>query len=163
MNWNSMCAACHNTRVRKNYKPETDTYATMMAQPTVSCESCHGPLKQHGEWQKANASAGKADPTIKKLSKDQTFDTCGSCHARSEAFTGDFHPGEHFEDQYSLAIPDLSDLFYADGQIHDEDYEFTSFKSSKMHAGGVRCADCHDPHTSKTILAGNNPLHALPQ
>src|SRR5258706_2984700 len=24
-----------------------------------------------------------------------------------------------------------------------------------MHAAGVRCADCHDPHSSKTLFAGN--------
>ena len=28
MNWNSMCAACHNTRLRKNYDEATDTYHT---------------------------------------------------------------------------------------------------------------------------------------
>ena len=28
MNWNSMCAACHNTRLRKNYDAATDTYHT---------------------------------------------------------------------------------------------------------------------------------------
>src|SRR5437764_1151098 len=42
MNWNSMCASCHNTRVRKNYDEKSDSYQTTMAQLTVSCESCHG-------------------------------------------------------------------------------------------------------------------------
>ena len=32
MNWNSMCASCHNTRLRKNYDAKTDTYATAMAE-----------------------------------------------------------------------------------------------------------------------------------
>ena len=38
-----MCAGCHNTRLRKNYNPLTDTYATAMAEMTVGCEACHGP------------------------------------------------------------------------------------------------------------------------
>ncbi len=47
MNWNSMCAACHNTRVLKNYDAATDTYHTTMAERAVGCEACHGPLKAH--------------------------------------------------------------------------------------------------------------------
>ena len=31
MNWNSRCAACHNTGLRKNYDEATDTYHTTMA------------------------------------------------------------------------------------------------------------------------------------
>ena len=45
MNWNSMCAGCHNTRLRKNYEASTDSYHTTMAEMSVGCESCHGPLK----------------------------------------------------------------------------------------------------------------------
>ena len=45
MNWNSMCASCHNTRLRKNYEPRTDSYHTSMAEMSVGCESCHGPMK----------------------------------------------------------------------------------------------------------------------
>ena len=37
-----------------------------------------------------------------------------------------------------LTIPDQTETFYADGQIRDEDYEYTSFLSSKMYAAGVR-------------------------
>ena len=53
MNWNDMCASCHNTRVRKNYDPASDTYHTTMAEPTVGCESCHGPLQAHNQSAKA--------------------------------------------------------------------------------------------------------------
>ena len=49
MNWNSMCAACHNTRVLKNYDAATDTYHTTMAERAVGCEACHGPLKAHND------------------------------------------------------------------------------------------------------------------
>ena len=45
MNWNSMCAECHNTRVRKNYDAATDSYHTTMAGMGVGCEACHGPLQ----------------------------------------------------------------------------------------------------------------------
>ncbi|MGA2497045.1 MAG: tetratricopeptide repeat protein, partial [Tepidisphaeraceae bacterium] len=55
----------------------------------------------------------------------------------------------------SLSIPDHTDLFYPDGQIREEDYEFTSFLSSRMSQSNVRCVNCHNPHTAKTILEGN--------
>ncbi|MDB5320884.1 MAG: hypothetical protein JWN40_2515 [Phycisphaerales bacterium] len=158
MNWNSMCASCHNTRVRKNYDERGDSYQTTMAQPTVSCESCHGPMKQHADWQKSYASTphpATATSLPSRFSKDQILDTCATCHARRADLTGDFVPGDAFQDHHSLTIPDLSDLFYPDGQVREEDYEFTAFLGSKMHAAGVRCGDCHDPHSSKPLFAGN--------
>lgn len=155
MTWNSMCASCHNTRLRKNYDPLTDSYATAMAGRGVGCEACHGPLKRHVTWQRERGTSSGTDPTIHRLDKNQMLDTCGSCHARRGELTGDFAPGEKFSDHFALAIPDESDLFHPDGQVREEDYEFTSFLSSKMHAAGVRCADCHDPHSSKNLTAGD--------
>ncbi len=153
MVWNTMCASCHNTRVRKNYDNATDSFRTTMAHQTVSCEACHGPMKQHAE--SAKQGTYKSQATKPKLSRDQMLDTCAMCHARRSELTGDFKPGDNFFDHHNLSIVDQSDLFYPDGQIRDEDYEFTSFLSSRMHAAGVRCVDCHDPHNGKRILPGN--------
>lgn len=153
MVWNTMCAGCHNTRVRKNYDHTTDTFKTTMAVKSVSCESCHGPMKQHADAY----LAGKPETCPKKpLSRDQMLDSCAMCHARRTELTGDFKPGDAFFDHHSLAIVDQSDIFYPDGQIRDEDYEFSSFLSSRMHHAGVRCVDCHDPHSGKRILPGND-------
>ncbi len=69
--------------------------------------------------------------------------------------TGDFKPGDNYFDHHSLSVPDESDIFYPDGQVRDEDYEFTAFSGSRMHAAGVRCVDCHEPHSAKTLLPGN--------
>lgn len=154
MTWNQMCASCHNTRVRKNYEPATDTYQTAMAGATVGCEACHGPMRAHLDWQKAHAK-GVADPTLVKLSRDQMLDACGACHSRRGDLTGDFVPGEKYLDHFALSIPDSGNQFYADGQVHEEDYELTSFLGSKMYAAGARCMDCHEPHTSKNLVEGN--------
>jgi tetratricopeptide (TPR) repeat protein len=155
MNWNSMCASCHNTRLRKNYDASTDAYKTNMAEMSVGCEACHGPLKKHVEWQHEYSGQNKPDPTVTKLSRQQSLDTCGSCHSRRAELTGDFKPGDAYEDHYNLTVPDETDTFYPDGQVRDEDYVFTSFLSSRMHAAGVHCLDCHQPHSTKTILPGN--------
>jgi len=154
MVWNQMCATCHNTRLRKNYDAGSDSYKTTMAEMTVSCESCHGPMKPHNEWQHANRGI-KGDPTLVKWSRDQHTENCAGCHARRGEITGDFVPGESFWDHHQLTITDQTDTFYPDGQIRDENYEFSSFFSSRMHNAGVRCMDCHDMHSMKTILPGN--------
>jgi len=155
MNWNSMCATCHNTRVRKNYDAASDSYHTAMTEMSVSCESCHGPMKAHNDWQYANKGKSLKDPTLARLTRDQMFDTCAACHSRRGEITGDPKPGDSFWDHHLLSTVDDSDLFYPDGQVHEEDYEVSAFLGSRMHSKGVRCVDCHDVHTMKPKLPGN--------
>ncbi|HXG48309.1 MAG TPA: tetratricopeptide repeat protein [Methylomirabilota bacterium] len=155
MNWNQMCASCHNTRLRKNYDAATDSYRTAMAELSVGCEACHGPMKAHVDWQRAHPDHKRGEPTLRRLTRDQVFDTCGSCHARRAELTGDFRPGEAFTDHYQLVTVDESATYYADGQVREENYEFAAFLGSRMHAAGVRCVDCHQPHSAKLILSGN--------
>ncbi len=47
------------------------------------------------------------------------------------------------------------DLYYPNGKILDEVYEYGSFLQSKMHAKGVRCSDCHEPHSLQLHREGN--------
>jgi tetratricopeptide (TPR) repeat protein len=155
MNWNSMCAQCHNTRVRKNYDQTADTYHTKMVETGVGCESCHGPMKDHNDWQRAHKGKGLKDPTLRKISREQMFETCGACHSRRSEITGDPKPGDSYWDHHLLSVVDESDLFYPDGQVRDEDFEFSAFLGSRMYHSGVRCIDCHDVHTMKTRLPGN--------
>jgi len=154
-NWNFMCASCHNTRLRKNYDEASDSYHTSMAEMTVGCEACHGPLLAHNQWQKKFGKAGVKDPTLVKLNQQQVLDNCGECHSRRAELTGDFQPGDDFMDQYDLDMVDGSELYYADGQIREEDYEYASFLGSRMHAAGVYCVNCHNPHTAQIRLPGN--------
>ncbi len=154
MNWNNMCATCHNTRLRKNYDERADLYRTAMAERGVGCEACHGPMADHNAWQARHPNQ-TGDPTVRKVSREEMFSACAQCHSRRSELTGDFRPPENFYDHHQLTITDETDLFYPDGQIRDEDYEVAAFLGSKMHASGVRCVDCHEPHTSKVRLPGN--------
>lgn len=155
MGWNAMCAECHNTRLRKNYDPATDSYHTTMAERSVGCEACHGPLKAHNEWQAKFGKANLKDPTVPKVSRNVVLNYCAFCHARRGNLTGDFKPGDNFEDHFTLETVNESDRFYPDGQNRDEDYEYTAFLGSRMHDHGVMCLDCHNPHSMKNILPGN--------
>jgi predicted CXXCH cytochrome family protein len=156
MTWNTMCGTCHNTRFRKNYDPDTDGYRSSMAEPTVGCEACHGPMKDHVSWQRAWKDSGKKDPTLVKFTPAQHMENCAPCHARRGELTGDFVPGDSFWDHFLLSIVDETDIFYPDGQVREEDYEYAAFLGSRMHAAGVTCLDCHDPHAAQPKLQGND-------
>jgi len=156
MNWNSMCAECHNTRLHKNYDSASDSYHTTMAEMAVGCEACHEPLKAHNEWQKAHPNTTLHDPTVSALPPARIVGLCGSCHSRNTDLTEDFKPGDSFYDHYSLEILDYAKRWYPDGQIKGEDYEFEAFLGSKMYQDGVICMDCHNPHSYKNTLQGND-------
>ncbi len=150
MNWNSMCAPCHTTAYHKNYQVKSDAYASAYVEQGVGCESCHGALGKHVEFQRARPQGSYfADKTVPKLSPDQYLAVCGACHSRHGDLTGKFRPGDEYYDHFDPALPDLSNIFYPDGQILDEDFEFNVFMLSYMHDSGVRCNNCHSPHTSK--------------
>jgi predicted CXXCH cytochrome family protein len=95
------------------------------------------------------------DPTLVKLDGPQYFNTCAACHSRRSDLTGDFRAGQNYLDHYGLVLPDLTNTFYPDGQIWDEDFEITAFTLSYMHRQGIRCTDCHNPHTGKRKLEGD--------
>ncbi|MCZ6795247.1 MAG: multiheme c-type cytochrome [Planctomycetota bacterium] len=183
MTWNVMCAACHTTGLRKNYHSASDTYETTFEELGVGCESCHGPSQAHVEaaqrgatpwapqgpaeerdwspsaFRRRIAQESDAPPEIAAIYAagfaDRILDNCGSCHARRSELTGEFMPGENFLDHYRPQIPDSTDIYYPDGQVRDEDYEYVSFLSSRMYLEGVRCLHCHDAHSSKLRLEGN--------
>lgn len=154
-NWNTMCAECHSTNLKKNYLVEEDAFNTTYSFINVNCESCHGPAEQHVNW------ANNLQDTLQNkkyiLSGKKQFsqmNMCASCHSRRVKLTQNMVPGKHFEDQYLLQ--NLSEEFYhADGQIEDEDYVFGSFVQSKMYHNDVTCTDCHDAHTLKLKEVGN--------
>jgi tetratricopeptide (TPR) repeat protein len=53
------------------------------------------------------------------------------------------------------SLVDETTTYYPDGQVRDENYEFSAFMGSKMQHAGVYCLDCHQPHTAKVMLPGN--------
>jgi len=174
MNWNFMCASCHSTDLRRGYDLESDTYRTTWSEIDVGCESCHGPGSHHAaqaEAQQFDARLGlpvKFDglsPWIlgpgEKIARRETpleghaeVETCAPCHARRAQVTEEPWPGSPLLDHYQPSL--LEDgLYHADGQILDEVYVYGSFTQSRMHAAGVSCSDCHDPHSLRLRAEGN--------
>lgn len=155
MNWNDMCAVCHTTKYEKNYNPTDDSYASAYLEKGVGCEQCHGPMQAHNDWQDQHPDQ-EGDPTIPEFDRDRYLETCAGCHARRGTLTGKFVPGDRFLDHYEPVVPDLSDIFYPDGQIREEDFEYVPFSLSLMYQWGVRCTDCHYYHGGKVASTENN-------
>ena len=159
-NWNGMCAECHSTNLKKNYDLNTDAYQTTWSEIDVSCEACHGPGSPHVAWAEMPDMArpvtenySLAVRTSGISSRDQV-ELCAPCHAR-RAILGDYTHAE--PDLMDSMLPSLLDegLYFADGQILEEVYVYGSFTQSKMYGRAVRCSDCHDVHSIKTVKAGN--------
>lgn len=160
-NWNTMCAECHSTNLKKNYHPETDTYQTTFSLLTVSCESCHGPAQHHIDYVNSDAyKKGKyvAGAFIQQLkvhsSQVQELNTCAPCHARKNNISDSLIQSGELLDNYIPEIP-TTPLYFSDGQVLEENYKYSSFLQSKMYMHGVKCSNCHNPHSGKLIFTGN--------
>ena len=164
-NWNARCAECHATGFVKNYDAGARGYDSMQAETGVGCEACHGPGSAHVAWAKAPQGYDPAawpGSTAKGFtigfgagSPETEIEQCAGCHSRREPFgDGNPLPGTAFHDAYRLALL-RADLYHPDGTIKDEVYVYGSFLQSRMSANGVRCSDCHDPHTAGLKAEGS--------
>ena len=153
-NWNTMCAECHSTNLRKNYDVERDAFNTTYSEINVACESCHGMGAHHVAW--ARDPGNDEDPAIDVhgIYQPQQINQCAVCHSRRTKVTANYEPGEAYHNQYILQTIS-SEYYYPDGQILEEDYVLGSFFQSKMYQQGVRCTDCHDPHSLQLRFEGN--------
>jgi Tfp pilus assembly protein PilF len=79
---------------------------------------------------------------------------CARCHSRRAQVHEDYVHGQPTDDDYRISLLD-DDLYYPDGQIKGEVYEYGSFVQSKMFHEGVTCSDCHQPHSLKLRAEGN--------
>ncbi len=180
-NWNFTCAECHSTNVRKNFDAKTQTYKTTWSELNVSCEACHGPggnhvawAKKQGDWQAFAADKGLALALDERRgvtwapvagtgnatrsaprSTAREIEMCARCHGRAGRLTDDYVHGKPPLDTHRLALLD-DNLYWNDGQMRGEVYNWGSFVQSRMYAQGVTCSDCHEPHSLKLRAPGNS-------
>jgi len=158
--WNGMCAECHSTNLKKGFDPETRIYHTTWSEIDVSCEACHGPASDHVRWAEIQPMARPAIDNYGlvidtgNMSSRQLVELCAPCHSRRSEL------GDWDHTRFALLdsqIPSLLEegLYFADGQILEEDYVWGSFTQSKMYHNDVRCSDCHDAHSLKLKEEGN--------
>lgn len=157
--WNRNCADCHSTAVEKGFVPASGEYATRYAHVSVGCQACHGPGAEHVRWAQAVAD-GKAALADRQLTASKGFvapagmEGCLGCHSRRVVLADGFGAGRNYLDHYSPSLI-TPGLYFPDGQIQDEVFEYGSFLHSRMGQAGVSCLDCHQPHSGKLRLAGD--------
>lgn len=163
-NWNSRCADCHSTGFEKNYDTATNRFQSTWQEMNVACESCHGAGSGHVAWAKqyeTEIQNPTPDPyagtpaSLSPASPHAVSGMCAACHSRREPLSATSRdPHSDFHNDFNLAT--LRDgLYFPDGQILDEVYVYGSFAQSKMHAKGVTCTNCHEPHSLKLVAEGN--------
>ena len=174
--WNVMCADCHSTNVVRNYHADSDTYQTTFSEIDVGCEACHGPGAAHVAWAEGGdrgasddrgLGVGFAPPSVWVMnpqkgiaelegepSAGEELQACARCHSRRSTLTDGSGADRPFLDDYRLSLL-RADLYHADGQILDEVFVLGSFLQSRMHDAGVRCSDCHEPHSLELRATGN--------
>ena len=183
-NWNFMCAECHSTNLLRRYDAAANSYRTTWSEISVGCEACHGPGSRHvAESRLFKAGKGWPEPESKGLEVvlreragiEWAIDTktglakrsrppaafraeaesCAPCHARRSTMRDGRLFGRPLADSYRVSLLEPP-LYFADGQIRDEVYEYGSFLQSRMYGKGVSCSDCHNPHSGKIRVIGNS-------
>jgi predicted CXXCH cytochrome family protein len=179
-NWNSQCASCHSTALEKGYRSAEDRFDTRYAEIDVACEACHGPGRTHADaYAEGDAAGGEGDrgalsvrfepyrsddwqrapgariaSRVSPRNADAQLDVCAPCHALRSPLLDVADPGTPFLDSHRPRLMEPG-LYFDDGQIREEVYVWGSFMQSRMAAAGVRCNDCHDPHSLSTRREGN--------
>jgi len=167
-NWNASCAFCHSTALEKRFAADANTFDTRYASIDVDCEACHGPGSLHAAAPEAHHLSLATDTkahwvfdagaAIAHRAPARTeaaeIETCAACHSRRGQLLDSVTPGTPLLDAFRPALLE-SGLYYADGQILDEVYVWGSFQQSRMHAAGVTCSDCHDPHSTRLRADGD--------
>jgi predicted CXXCH cytochrome family protein len=157
-NWNHMCGDCHTTGFSKNFSDGSNTFSSRWSETANGCESCHGAGSAHVEARKIDKNKTADDSLIASLRTPKAqIDQCGACHARRIRLRERSSRERMLETMLDTWRPQLPQdgLYFVDGQIREEAFEIGSFLQSRMAAKGVRCTDCHDPHTARLKAEGN--------
>jgi predicted CXXCH cytochrome family protein len=161
LNWNAMCAECHSTNLRTGFDADSQAHQTTFSRADVGCQACHGPGSGHVAWAGKSPGERRGSKPHKGLvvdfsGKNGRFEVeqCARCHSRRERISENDAHGRQFMDDF-LPATLREGLYHPDGQIDDEVYVYGSFVQSKMFAAGVKCTDCHQPHSLQLYASGD--------
>ncbi|MFL1527327.1 tetratricopeptide repeat protein [Pseudomonas sp. O230] len=155
-NANFMCVECHTTGYKRNFDAAKNTFDSQWNSLGVGCQACHGPASSHLEWTAKKTDLIHAGFAVDLKDNDPTveIETCARCHSRRAPLGDGFTVGKRLMDDY-LPSPLTRELYALDGKIKDEVFEHGSFAQSKMFDKGVRCSNCHNPHSNELKAPGN--------
>ncbi len=155
-NANFMCVECHTTGYKRNFEAAKNSFDSQWNSLGVGCQACHGPASNHVAWAAKKSDLLHAGFAVNLKDKDATveLETCARCHARRAPLGDGYNVGNRLMDDYLPSVL-TRELYALDGKIKDEVFEHGSFAQSKMADKGVRCSDCHNPHSAELKAPGN--------
>lgn len=149
----SRCLECHATFAEKispaDAEPEEFNKDRMIL--GVDCEKCHGPAKQHVEFQTQNPAEkkGKFILNLKNFTRQQSLDMCTVCHGGRLQKT---------KPSFSFTAGDkLSDYFLVDTtakntdniDVHGNQYGLMAASKCFKLSGTLTCNTCHNTHENE--------------
>lgn len=167
MTWNLQCACWHVTGFRKGLVLEEDRYTGRWTEARSGARPAMG---RDGITPRALAGhrGGQADRPARQGRGSHRRDL-RSCHSRraqvAEGFVPRLRgapPGQTFLDFYDPSLP-TNPRITRTGRSARRTTSGPPFRQSRMHAKGVGCTDCHDPHTAKVRRLGNALCLGLPE
>jgi predicted CXXCH cytochrome family protein len=155
-NANFMCVECHTTGYKRNFDAAKNIFDSQWNSLGVGCQACHGPASNHLQWTAKKGDLIHSGFAVDLKDKNATveIETCARCHSRRAPLGDGFTVGKRLMDDY-LPSALTRELYALDGKIKDEVFEHGSFAQSKMFDKGVRCSNCHNPHSTELKAPGN--------
>lgn len=156
------CQSCHASQLDVTFDTATHRYTTRYTTLAIDCEACHGPGKQHITLLSSGARQRSPDIGMRALAtldKDQSLGVCFQCHAVKDRLRPGYLSGDSLERFYSLALPLVGDRpLSPDGRVRTFAYQENQRYSDCYLNGGMRCTDCHDPHSQQYRDVNGMPL-----
>lgn len=147
------CLECHTTLATTTTPPlqEPERFDSTKMIYTISCERCHGPAAQHGEFEKQHRddTTGKYIINPAKLSYKLQMDVCNLCHSGRLQKTQpsfSFVAGDTLSNYFSI---DTTIKQAADIDVHGNQYGLLANSKCFIVSKTLTCTTCHNVHKNE--------------
>jgi hypothetical protein len=152
------CLECHATYIHQgSSNPLGNTYDRGSLVVGISCETCHGPGREHADRERkaaansTTAASGILNPA--SLSRDRQIDICALCHngLRDEQLAPSFSftPGEELS---KFLRPDSTQLAQTPN-VHGNQVGLLKRSRCYLLSPNMNCSTCHDVHAPERPAA----------
>lgn len=147
------CFECHASFAEQAFnetsKPIFDSSRLVLS---ISCETCHGPAKNHVQYHTENPEDKKGNFIINtaNLSRQQQLDACASCHSGireniQPSFS--FLPGNKLDDFFKPAYHKDSTAAL---DVHGNQYGLLTASKCFKQSLVLNCSSCHNVHQKES-------------